>query len=43
MIPVANFRNQTVAVLGLARSGLAAAQALTAGRRARAGLGRRGG
>jgi UDP-N-acetylmuramoylalanine--D-glutamate ligase len=31
MIPVANFRNQTVAVLGLARSGLAAAQALKLG------------
>src|SRR5208282_391951 len=31
MIPVTNFRNQTVAVLGLARSGLAAAQALKLG------------
>jgi len=31
MIPVPNFRNQTVAVLGLARSGLAAAQALKLG------------
>ncbi|MGA3305759.1 MAG: UDP-N-acetylmuramoyl-L-alanine--D-glutamate ligase [Stellaceae bacterium] len=31
MIPVANFRNETVAVLGLARSGLAAALALKQG------------
>ena len=31
MIPVAHFRNQDIAVLGLARSGLAAAQALQAG------------
>src|ERR1700722_915006 len=31
MIPVANFRNETVAVLGLARSGLASALALKRG------------
>ncbi len=31
MIPVPNFRNETVAVFGLARSGLAAAQALKQG------------
>src|ERR1700691_1432457 len=31
MIPVANFRNETVAALGLARSGLASALALKQG------------